>query len=138
MSNIPRFGRSIALLVVALGATIAGFSQLERGLAKEFEMLGTLECGQPSGQPCPPGDFITLWTLAISGVRQDVIVDVSWIRSQLEQAGNKQDDLLCLLVEEIPAVGYRGLAVIERCEDVVKEDNEEKDERDRERNDDSL
>jgi len=133
--DIRRPLRRLLLATAVAGLMIPLITAARTSLAKEFEMQATIECGLASGQPCPPTDFLTVWTVAISGTREQYLIDVSWIRAQLEQAGQKQDDLLCLLVEEVPGVGYRGLGVRDRCEDEVPVENEEKDkrkERDRE------
>jgi len=122
--------RRIALAAAIATFTAPLFSVARTGLAKEFEMEGTIDCGLAAGQDCPVADSMTLYTVSISGKNEPFVFDMSWIRPQLEQAGHKQDDLLCLIVEEVPGVGYRGLAVRENCQEIPTE-NEEDEKRER-------
>jgi hypothetical protein len=135
MSSVQSIRRRAILAVALLSGLIPLVVPTRIGLAKEFEMQGTIDCGLLSGQNCPIQDFMTLYTPAISGKNEPYIFDMSWIRGQLEQGPQRQDDLICLLIEEVPGVGYRGLAVRDRCEDEVPSDNEENDRRKREQKD---
>jgi hypothetical protein len=121
--------RRFILLAGVLAGLASMFAPARPGLAKEFELMGTIDCGLATGQNCPIDNFMTLWTPGISGKNEPYIFDMSWIQEQLRQAPQKQDDLLCLLIEEVPGVGYRGLAVRDRCEDEAPSDNEENERR---------
>lgn len=84
--------------------------------AKVFAIDGTVDCGVRSGRRCTIGDTLAVWTDDVSGALQRVVVDVSWIRRQLEQRRLDQDDRICLEVEDHPDGGLRALSLLE-CED---------------------
>jgi uncharacterized repeat protein (TIGR01451 family) len=67
--------------------------------AREFGLTGTVDCGLRSGQRCQLGSslMMAVWTDDISGTRERVMVDVSWIVSQLD--AYDQDDLVYLTVQ---------------------------------------
>ena len=111
MLNRGRANRRVIGLAMLFGVVTSLVGSRSVTLAKEFEMLGTIDCSLASGVTCPIGDSLTLWTTAISGTREPFVIDVSWIRNQIESGPQRQDDLLCLQVEERPGIGYRALSV---------------------------
>jgi uncharacterized repeat protein (TIGR01451 family) len=70
-------------------------------LAREFSLSGTVDCGRRSGLRCAIDApyLLAVWTDDLSGRRERVIVDVSWIVRQL--GGIDQDDLICLNVQAV-------------------------------------
>jgi len=69
-------------------------------LAKEYNIAGTVDCGAKSGRSCSIGNTVDLWTSDVSGSRQLVTVDVSWVRKHLRGLG--QDDAIDLEVQDSP------------------------------------
>ena len=94
---------------------LATLSQLTASpaLAKDFNVAGTVDCGVRSGQDCPIGDTISLWTEDISGKRELVTIDITWIRRQLRGVELEQDDAIDLEVRALPEArgGLQALGV---------------------------
>ncbi len=123
--------RRLFLTISSIGLFALVLAHPSIVLSKDFPVLGTVECGLASGQQCLIGDALTVWTLSLSGMRDQATIDVAWVRAQLEEVGTKQDDLICLHVEEVPGGGLRALSIPERCEDVDEpKEEKEKEERD--------
>jgi hypothetical protein len=80
---------------------------------KEFLLQGTVDCGLKSGARCTLGDIVTVWTSDVTGTRQRMKVDVSWIRKQLDKYD--QDDLICLEVRMLQDGTLQGLGVSATC-----------------------
>jgi hypothetical protein len=102
--------RLLALVLVSLlpfGAWGAPTSASPVG--KTFDIVGTVDCGLASGKRCSIGDVVRVWTEDVSGHRQLVEIDVSWIRQTLPALD--QDDLLRLEVESTPDGKLRALGV---------------------------
>ena len=96
-----------------LGLTALSLLPASPALAKDFNVAGTVDCGVRSGRACPLGDTITLWTDDISGTRELVTVDVTWIGRQLRGASLEQDDAIDLEVRSLPEArgGLQALGV---------------------------
>src|SRR5262245_4778880 len=48
--------------------------------AREFDIEGTIDCGKPTGALCiPVGRQVGVLTESISGTRQHVKIDLSWV-----------------------------------------------------------
>src|SRR4051794_11654145 len=86
----PGFHRLlVAVLLVALLA--GGVARpVTTVAAKEIDVVGTVDCGQRSGHHCDIGDQLRVWTDSLSGERERVTLDVSWIRATLPSLD--QDD----------------------------------------------
>jgi len=67
---------------------------------KELVIVGTVDCGRASGARCDVGMSVAVWTTDVSGYRERVIVDLSWIQSQLD--AYDQDDLIGIEVRLMP------------------------------------
>src|SRR5829696_4521330 len=102
--------RSLAIL------SAAGFAALlllpaSPALAKDFNIAGTVDCSQRSGRVCSIDNTVKLWTDDISGTRQLVTVDISWIRKRLPNL--EQDDAIDFEVRELPTAdgGLQAISV---------------------------
>jgi hypothetical protein len=89
--------------------------------AKEFDVTGTLDCGARSGHTCHFDDWDTGPTLGIltediSGTRERVLVDVSWVKKDLNDFG--QDDFVWFTVRDDVGSNLVATGVVEhRCQD---------------------
>jgi hypothetical protein len=115
----------IVLPALVLSFGISGDAHAQ----KEFLIQGTIDCGRASGARCEIGDTITVWTTDVSGERQKVTIDVSWIKNQLDQYD--QDDLIYIDVRVMPDGTLQGLAIsptggADDTKRRVKEDDEAK------------
>ena len=101
------------LLAILPAAAFTAFLLLPSSpaLAKDFNLAGTIECGQRSGRGCSIGDTVQLWTDDFGGKHQLVTVDISWIRKRLR--GLDQDDAVDFEVRELPtaAGGLQAIGV---------------------------
>ena len=100
------------------GAAIAGVAALSlrpasRVLPQDFNVAGAVDRAVGSGRVGAGGGTIALWTEDISGMRQLVTVDVTWIRRQLRGVGLEQDDAIDLEVRSLPEArgGLQALGV---------------------------
>lgn len=88
-------------------------------LAEEFDVTGTLECGQMSGRRCQFSDWSTgpaigVITKDISGNTERVVLDASWVREDLSRFD--QDDFVWFTVRDDTGPKYRITGVVEhRC-----------------------
>ena len=100
LATLPAAGFAALLLLPASPA-----------LAKDFNIAGTVECGQRSGRACSIDDTVQLWTDDIGGTRQLVTVDISWIRKRLPNL--EQDDAVDFEVRDLPtaAGGLQAIGV---------------------------
>lgn len=103
-------GRILALAVV-LGL-VAGQSLLGPPVAraKEIDVVGTVECGQRSGRRCDIGDTLVVLSDSLSGRRERVQIDVSWVRADLPALD--QDDEVTVVVEFGAAGHLQALRVV--------------------------
>jgi hypothetical protein len=97
----------VLTLLLPFGAW--GAETSARPAEKSFDIVGTVDCGLASGKRCSIGDVVRVWTEDVSGHRQLVEIDVSWIKQTLPALD--QDDLLRLEVESTPDGTLRGLGV---------------------------
>lgn len=106
-----RLIRSASLaLLLGFCVLLAGVSQSQ---AKEYEIDGTADCGLRSDRRCSIDSVLALWTEDISGEKQRVEVDVSWVRHSLGSID--QDERVCLLVEDPYAVRLKAVGVSRSC-----------------------
>ncbi len=115
-SGVSRRRALRRFLGAAAGAAVATIPGLARvGHAqKEFEIDGTVDCGQRNGRRCRIGDTVTVLTDALGGGIKPVTVDITWIKKQLPVLD--QDDPLCLTVQGLGDGSYRAVAVLDLCE----------------------
>jgi hypothetical protein len=103
-------------LVLVLLAVLAPFwmpAPLESvALAREIDVVGTVDCGRPSGARCSIDDVVSLLTEGPGG-RIRTTVDVSWVKRDLPALD--QDDVLCLLVESRPGGTDQAIGLVEPC-----------------------
>lgn len=78
--------------------------------AKDVDVVGTVDCGLPSGRRCSLGDALVLWTTDVTGTYEAVRIDIGWIRGKLPALD--QDDEITLSVELLPDGTLRALSVI--------------------------
>jgi uncharacterized protein YfaP (DUF2135 family) len=110
LTNARRI-RSVALaILVGLCIVLAGVGQSQ---AREFEIDGTADCGLRSGRRCSIDSTLAVWTEHISGERQRIEVNVSWVRDDLGKI--EQDDYVCLVVEDGRGGRLRALGVRDTC-----------------------
>jgi hypothetical protein len=103
---------AIALVAFA-GSPQQANSEVAR---KDFALQGTVDCGIRSGRRCAIDDTLRVWTGDIGNVVQQVVIDVTWMKRQVNQRGLDQDDLVCIEVRERPDGLLQGLGFVEPCE----------------------
>src|SRR5688572_5616113 len=88
-------GRKWAALAALILGTVAFAASPTWGSErlKEFALIGTVECGVPSGGRCDVVDTIGVLTDDVTGILARIVVDISWIREDL--GGPRQDDPIC-------------------------------------------
>jgi uncharacterized repeat protein (TIGR01451 family) len=101
---------------VTVGVLVLVAALLESGRAyaqKEFLIVGTVDCGVPSGRRCSIDDVLRLWTSDVTGERARFVVDVSWVKSQL--GSYDQDDGVCIEVRAMPDGTLQALGISQTC-----------------------
>jgi uncharacterized protein YfaP (DUF2135 family) len=99
------------MLVVALMSLLSvDLARPTPGLAKEFDVIGTVDCGIATGRRCSLDDTLALWTDSVTGVTALVSIDISWIKRKLPSLD--QDDEITLSVELLPNGTLKALSVI--------------------------
>jgi hypothetical protein len=89
--------------------------------AKEFDVTGTIDCGALSGRKCDFADWDTgpvigVLTEDISGTRERVLIDASWVKSDLTDFD--QDDFIWLTVRDGIGPNLQATGVVEHhCTD---------------------
>ena len=107
----------LAVFVVGLLALAARPPEASSEPAlKDFALQGIVDCAQRSGQRCAIGDTLAVWTSDIGSVLQRVVIDVTWMKRQINQRRLDQDDLVCIEVRERPDGLLQGLGFVEPCE----------------------
>ena len=79
-------------------------------LAKNVDVIGTVDCGRPTGQRCNLDDTLVLLTDCLTGQLAPAVVDISWIKDKLPALN--QDDEITLAVEALPNGKLQALGVI--------------------------
>ena len=87
---------AVGLFLVVLVAVAPESLALPVAADKDFAITGIVDCGQRSGQRCTIGDLLAVRTVDLSGVLERVVINVSWIRKQLEARRLDQDDAICI------------------------------------------
>jgi hypothetical protein len=88
---------------------------------KEFDVTGTIDCGALSGRRCDLTDWDTgpdigVLTEDISGTRERVLIDASWVRNDLSDFD--QDDFIWLTVRDGLGPNLQATGVVEHhCAD---------------------
>lgn len=98
------------LVVTVLSLFAVDLGQPRPGLAKEFDVDGTVDCGIPSGRRCDLGDTLVLLTDSVSGQRELVPIDIRGIKRKLPALD--QDDEITLCVEMLPDGKLKAQCVI--------------------------
>jgi hypothetical protein len=80
---------------------------------KEFLLQGTVDCGRSSGSRCELGDVVVVWTSDVTGTKQKVTIDVSWVQKQLGTYA--QDGLICLDVRLMQDGTLQAIGVSATC-----------------------
>ena len=119
-TNSARMGKWAWSALAGLGIGLAALVLQEPlvGLAKEFSLSGTVDCGRRSGQSCSfegSEPMMAIHTRDISGVMERVVVDVSWIMPHLRERNIEQDDSICMDVENKPDGTLRAIAYTRLC-----------------------
>ena len=102
--------RLLMLVATLLSLFAVDLGQTRPGLAKEFDVNGTVDCGIPSGRRCELGDTLVLLTDSVSGLRELVPIDISGIKKKLPDLD--QDDEITLCVEMLPDGKLKAQCVI--------------------------
>src|SRR5204863_1155330 len=102
--------RLMMLVVTLLSLFAADLAHPTPGLAKEFDVDGSVDCGIPSGKRCDIGDTLVLMTDDVSGLNELVPIDVSGIKKKLPALD--QDDEITLCVETLPDGTLKAQCVI--------------------------
>jgi hypothetical protein len=103
-TNARRIRSSALAILIGVCVILIAAGQ---GQAREMETDGTADCGLRSGRHCSIDSRLALWTDDISGEKQRIEIDVSWIKDDLDKVD--QDDHLCLRVDD--SYGSRPRAV---------------------------
>lgn len=77
---------------------------------KELLIVGTVDCGRASGQRCDIDTSIVVWTSDVSGYREQVVIDVSWVQRQLD--AYDQDDLIYIEVRLMPDGTLQAIGIV--------------------------
>jgi hypothetical protein len=107
----------IAAMAVTSLVVLQGTSEVTR--AKDFDITGTIDCGQVSGNKCRFSDWatgprLTVITSDLGSGRQPVVVDASWIRNDLPSL--EQDDFVWFTLRDDAGPGLRAIGIREeRC-----------------------
>jgi hypothetical protein len=113
-----RHGFVISIVAVSLAIAPAPATPVA---AKEFDVTGTIDCGAPSGRKCDftdwdTGPVIGVLTEDISGTRERVLIDASWVKKDL--ADFDQDDFIWLTVNDSVGPNLQATGVVEHhCND---------------------
>lgn len=86
-------------------------------LAKEFAVVGIVDCGPKSGRPCPDGTtVIGVRTDQISGKLQTHKVDIAWVLKQAPRL--HQDDEICIEVRDDARTDgvLQAIAFLDKCD----------------------
>jgi uncharacterized protein YfaP (DUF2135 family) len=102
--------RLVMLLVTLLSLFAMDLAQPSPGHAKEFDVIGTVDCGIPSGRRCDLGDTLVLLTDSVSGLNELVRIDIRGIKRKLPALD--QDDEIALCVELLPDGKLKATCVI--------------------------
>jgi hypothetical protein len=102
--------RLVLLIVTLLSLFAVDLARPEPGLAKEFDVVGTVDCGIPSGRHCELGDTLVLLTDSVSGLMELVAFDIRGIKRKLPDLD--QDDEITLCVELLPDGKLKAQCVI--------------------------
>lgn len=110
-----RITRALLFGGLVLGSALQ--SAPSTALARDFELTGTVDCNQPSGDECRFPDFFTgpqvgFITSDISGQPQRVVLNGSWQRKELEDVA--QDDFMRFVVRDDAGPGLIIVSVAER------------------------
>ena len=92
--------RLVMLVVTLLSLVVTDMARPTPGLAKEFDVVGSVDCGIPSGRRCDLDDTLVLLTDSVSGLHEMVAIDISWIKKKLPALD--QDDEIELCVQTVP------------------------------------
>ena len=101
--------RLLLASVMIIGLLSVDFSRAAPGFAKEFDVIGTVDCGLRSGQRCSLGDTLVLWTDSVSGELARTSLDIRWVKKDLPALD--QDDEITVAVESFPDGGLRVLSI---------------------------
>lgn len=103
---------------VMAGVALLALAQVSVGTvqAKEFDVTGTIDCGASSGHKChwddwDTGPVIGVLTEDISGTRQLAMVDVSWVKKQLDDFD--QDDFVWFTVQDLGGPNLQATGIVE-------------------------
>ena len=116
----PLLWRGLVVLATTVGLTIAPVLAVPVA-AKEFDVTGTIDCGALSGRKCDftdwsTGPVIGVLTEDISGVRERVLIDASWVKNDLTDFD--QDDFIWLTVRDGLGANLQATGVVEHhCSD---------------------
>ncbi|MGE3271897.1 MAG: hypothetical protein AB7P40_24295 [Chloroflexota bacterium] len=102
--------RLVMLLVAVLSVFAFDLSHSATTLAKEIDVIGTVDCGLRSGQRCSLENTLVLLTDSVTGEATHISIDISWIKDKLPALD--QDDEITLSVEILPNGKIQGLSVI--------------------------
>jgi hypothetical protein len=110
LRSVVGWFRLVTLVVMVLTLLSVDLTRAATTFAKEIDIIGTVDCGLPSGKRCDIGDTLTLRTDNLTGELAPALIDVSWIKGKLP--GLDQDDELTLAVELLPGGKLRALSII--------------------------
>jgi uncharacterized protein YfaP (DUF2135 family) len=97
------------VVVAVLSLLSVDLSRAAPSFAKEFDVVGTVDCGQRSGQRCSLGDTLVLWTDSVTGELARITFDLSWVKKEMPSLD--QDDEITVAVESLPDGKLRILSI---------------------------
>ena len=108
--SVVRRLRPVVLVVALLGLASVDLSWPSPTLAKDVDVVGTVDCGVRSGRRCSLDDTLVLLTDSLTGANKLVVIDIRWIKRKLPALD--QDDEITLSVELLPDGTLRALGVV--------------------------
>ena len=101
---------AIGVAVVAMGLVPPSV-----GLAKEFTLVGSVDCSERGGVYCVVNPVMLINTDSVTGNMQRIPVDVTMIRRQLLEWAWFQDDRICLDVRDGPNGRLQAVGMVDFC-----------------------
>ena len=81
--SIGRWVRLSMLVVALLTLLSSDLTRATMTFAKNIDIIGTVDCGLPSGKRCSINDTLVLLTDNLTGAPTLATIDVSWIKDKL-------------------------------------------------------
>lgn len=100
---------------VGLAVLVMGLVPPTAGLAKEFTLVGSVDCSERGGVYCVVNPIMFVNTDSVSGRMERIPVDVTMIRPQLLEWAWAQDGRICLDVRDGPNGRLQAVGMVDFC-----------------------